>query len=268
MLSNVAPMIFLHHQTISAHFRSIKEWETWKDSNFGRRFASKVLDLAGWKIPDRTTRDVQKALRYWLHRLALSPEGLLEGRFETLLSSAFVHLHPGHFLNNMCSLWTISDSCADIPGVDLTHVLTITIGSAISGSLACLVEMYLQNPWRFRTGGRRLLEEPTFGLGASAVVSAFMTMGVVALPDAACQVVNLPFLKVSVPARAVAIVQFGGDVVGLCMRYLSSTEGRRNAGGVQTGHLPHLAGAVFGYCYYVAYFGRPRDTTSAGKNNR
>ena len=73
-----------------------------------------------------------------------SMRNLSEGRVYTLITSAFNHGSPMHFLGNMLGLWSFGQAIAF--GFGARAFISLFYGGALTGNLACLSLDYYRSP--------------------------------------------------------------------------------------------------------------------------
>ncbi|CAD0082641.1 unnamed protein product [Aureobasidium vineae] len=73
-----------------------------------------------------------------LSNTLLSPASVDQGRWWTIITSAFAHVDPIHFAFNMLSLYNFCSLCAFIPGMSGLHLAAVAGGSAVTGGLGFL----------------------------------------------------------------------------------------------------------------------------------
>ncbi|KAF2166207.1 hypothetical protein M409DRAFT_66698 [Zasmidium cellare ATCC 36951] len=187
-----------------------------------------------------------RALDRQLYENATLMEANLQaGRNHTLITSAFSHREPGHFLFNMVSFHAFGTVLATVSGVRAAHVIALAVGSAAAGSVAWLY--HLRTSKRPQStiqkskgvfssfGGGQIARHIYVGLGASGMVMGLGAAATCLRPSAP---MNLMFIPISIPLWAITALYFGVDAY-----YLNSDS--------KVGHSAHLGGAVFGATFYL-----------------
>ncbi len=172
--------------------------------------------------------------RNLLHRLlesfTSSMHNFKEGRYYTLITSAFSHQMLAHFAFNMFTLNAFGSILA-FTGVGGFHMVSLTIGSAAAAPGACLYQQ---------------ANKPGIGnsyasaLGPSGVVMAMGAAATCLMPFAPMQIM---FIPINIPLWVLTLAYAGIDTY-----YLHSNS--------QIGHAAHLGGAIYGAIYYFAYLRR------------
>ncbi|KAF1920559.1 hypothetical protein BDU57DRAFT_508929 [Ampelomyces quisqualis] len=148
------------------------------------------------------------------------------GMYWTLLTSAFSHIQIWHLTANMLTTYYLGQFLCSAAIITPARLLTIAIGSGVTGSLGFLYQRYLV------TGGKGV--DYASGLGFSGVV-----MGITSV--AACLT---PTAKVAI--YGIIPVPLWGVVLGYAVYdgyYLNTND--------RTAHAGHLGGLVFGIAYYL-----------------
>ncbi|KAI5242151.1 hypothetical protein E4T42_07755 [Aureobasidium subglaciale] len=185
------------------------------------------------------TKDWELEKKLLSHTL-LSPASWDNGRWWTVLTSAFAHIDPVHFAFNMLSLYNFCSLCAFIPGMNGLHLFAVAGGSAVMGGFGFLYhrkrkisESSSPSDWQNKTRNYN-----SSALGASGAV-----MGIGALT--ACMVPNAPMQLMLIPITFPLWVFVAG--YGLVDSYFLDSP---NSG---IAHAGHLGGLVFGTAYYLAF---------------
>ncbi len=167
--------------------------------------------------------------RFMSTHFLVSWEGLLQGRYWTLLTSVFSHNLFIHFLLNMMVLRSFGGLVESILGVP--RFLFFYLGAGIFSSLChCLVSAFL-------------LHEPALpALGASGALSGLILLFSFLYPREKL----LLFWIIPMPAMFGAVLFVGLDLWGL--------SAQAQGGGLPIGHGAHLGGALFGVLYYFLYW--------------
>lgn len=182
-------------------------------------------------------------LQKWLSNNAtLSWANVNAKRYWTLITSAFSHQNFFHFLFNMMSLNAFSGVMITAAGLGLgaPHIMALTLGSAITGSLAFLYQRRKDAQQHDRRWGPYAMHAPTAfaqGLGASGVVMGFAAAATGLSPFARMMIIPIP---IGIPMWALT-----GAYVAIDYYLLSSND--------KIGHDAHLGGAIFGAAYYLAF---------------
>ncbi|GAB1734800.1 hypothetical protein NU195Hw_g1928t1 [Hortaea werneckii] len=197
----------------------------------------------------------------------LSWPNLHAGRYWTLLTSAFSHQDPVHFLFNMLSLRAFATILTRIPGLRPIHLIFLATGSALAGSLGFLYHdshRRRQLPAQRGEGGNligrtvegtnrqisrgipgagaaRGIEIHRSALGASGIVLGFGAAATCLAPFTRMAVM---FLPVPVPLWVLTSVYAAVDTYFL--------DDPRSP----VAHSAHLGGAVFGGVFYLVVLRR------------
>ncbi|POS79595.1 hypothetical protein DHEL01_v202018 [Diaporthe helianthi] len=179
-----------------------------------------------------------KHIRYMNDNYTLSRKNMAEGRWWTLITSAFSHYDMAHLGINMLVLHsTASLGLSTAIGLGPIRLAVLGLGSAVCGSLGSLYDCK-------KTAEAGLPESR--GLGASGMVEGVMMATVLAQPRWPMMVFPIP---VSVPYWAVMAGFVGYDMYRL---YREKMSGQKHVNwmGSYTGYAAHLGGAVFGAAFY------------------
>ncbi|KAF2760712.1 rhomboid-domain-containing protein [Pseudovirgaria hyperparasitica] len=127
------------------------------------------------------------AARVWsakVKHLYLSVKNWQEGRWWTLLTSAFVHGDTFHILSNMMGMYAFGTILARAPGLKVWNVATIAFGSALSSSVGALIGASVKES---RNEGLEIITCGASGLvmglgGAAAVLAPYEKLIIWAVP--------------------------------------------------------------------------------------
>jgi membrane associated rhomboid family serine protease len=154
----------------------------------------------------------------------LSVQNLKEGRFWTLVTSAFSHISPGHLFFNMLAFHQLGQVLVYTTGLKaVRHFGILILGSALAGSTAFLSHEGAMGPHVQRVG-----------LGFSAVVSGVVTAAACLMPHQRV----LMFGVIPLPLWALGI--------GYVVYDTYSMEGDSTVA-----HDAHIGGAIFGGIWYM-----------------
>ncbi|CAO3618065.1 unnamed protein product [Cunninghamella blakesleeana] len=183
-------------------------------------------------------------LNFMLKHFMNSSDAWYNGRWHTLLTSAFSHKDLNHLGINMLVLYSIGQGV--IEAVSASRFLLLYCGAGIAGSLGTLIyRNYLRPILENRTGTR---DPPSIGsLGASGSVMGLTTFFACAFPKATF----LVFFVVPMPAIA---------VVGLFAAYDIYKATTLKSGIVDS--AAHIGGVTYGACYW---FLRVKPLIRAGR---
>ncbi|KAI4719191.1 hypothetical protein E4T48_04522 [Aureobasidium sp. EXF-10727] len=173
-----------------------------------------------------------------LSNTLLSPASVDQGRWWTIITSAFAHVDPIHFAFNMLSLYNFCSLCAFIPGMSGLHLAAVAGGSAVTGSLGFIYH----RKTKIAEAGRGDWQSKTRNYNSAALGASGAVMGVGALT--ACLVPNAPMQLMLIPITFPLWVFVAGYGVVDSYFLNSPTSGIAHAG--------HLGGLVFGAAYYLA----------------
>jgi membrane associated rhomboid family serine protease len=174
-------------------------------------------------------------LEFMMNHFTISWDGLVNGRFWTLLTSVFSHNYFWHLLINMYVLYGFGYVLNRLLGPRRFLIFYLIAG--ISGSLmhALVSEYYLHSP-----------ELPA--LGASGAIAGIIIFFALTFPKE--KLLLLGFIPVG--ARWAAIMLVALDLWGL--------SAQSKGGGLPIGHGAHLGGAFVGILYYFFPKNRGRLT--------
>ncbi|KAM3417770.1 hypothetical protein BST61_g5999 [Cercospora zeina] len=193
----------------------------------------------------KARRGDTKALHFLYQNFILSEPNLAQGRYHTMLTSAFSHKDLLHFGFNMFVLSTFGGLLAQIPFIGARHIYLLALTSSIASSAAFIFHRRSQKAlqssgksWNpFSTSGRAArTQKIEHALGASGFVMATGSM-------AACLMPFTPMLIMGVvpaPLWAATLLFAAVDL------FLLDSESSR------VGHSAHLGGYAFGIVYYLA----------------
>ena len=156
----------------------------------------------------------------------ISVQNIKEGRWYTLLTAAFSHQLPIHFLFNIVTFHAFGGLLSMV-GIGGMRLMSLCVGSALVSSSAQVYQWAndSSDPTRtFRSG-----------LGASGVVMGAAAAATCLVPKAPMQIM---FVPVNIPLWVLTVAYVGMDTF-----YLHSSS--------PVGHAAHLGGFVFGACYYA-----------------
>ena len=184
----------------------------------------------------RAQRDNDLLVRFQ-QNATCSWENVKAGRYHTLITSAFTHHAPQHFLFNMVSFYAFGSVLSSIPGVSGAHIISLAIGSAIAGSLAWLYQQQGQISFSRNLSvgrGGQLSQYVSSAIGASGMVMGLSGAATCLAPFTG---MNMMFIPVPISLWMTTALYAAVDIF-----YLESGDG--------IGHSAHLGGAVFGAFFY------------------
>lgn len=187
--------------------------------------------------------------RYMYDNYTLSRHNLDEGRWYTLITSAFSHKVASHLAVNMFMLHQASQIATLAVGLGPLRLSTLALGSALGGSMGGLYD----STQRIRAG------EPDIpGLGASGMVQGMLVATMLAVPRLP---VHLFFIPVSMGYRTIVCGFLAWDMYSL---YQEKTSGNHEMGwmGAYVAYASHLGGAAFGAAFYFVAMRRGRPMPS------
>ncbi|KAK1076437.1 hypothetical protein LTR33_008949 [Friedmanniomyces endolithicus] len=117
--------------------------------------------FAGWVYAQATQE--QRLLRTLRQNFTLSWQNWREGRQWTILTSAFSHANFVYFAFNMLTFSAFGIMLSWVPGIGAFHVLALSLGSGIAGSIAWLYQKQMPS----ESGMGKIIGP--FGQGAGAV---------------------------------------------------------------------------------------------------
>ncbi|KAI6382004.1 hypothetical protein MCOR25_000884 [Pyricularia grisea] len=173
-------------------------------------------------------------LKWMLENFTLSRKNLNEGRWWTLITSAFSHKDPIHLLFNMLTLRFGVDAALHA-GLGPSRVLLLATGAALSSSYAGL--------WDGETR-KHSIDRP--GLGASGIVEGFLAAMALTRP---WMQVSLMLIPIPVPLPVVWGLFTAWDFYNLSMARQHGDS--PSASGSVVGYAAHLGGSAFGALYWL-----------------
>jgi membrane associated rhomboid family serine protease len=177
--------------------------------------------------PRSATSSRQKAMKAAIElkqNFLLSVENLREGRWWTLVTSAFSHISLGHLFVNMLAFHQLGQVLVYTPGLKAgRHFGILILGSILAGSAA-----FLSHESTIHPGAQRV------GLGFSSAVAGVVTAAACLMPY---QQVLL-FGVIPLPLWALGLGYIAYDTYSM-------------DGDTTVAHDAHIGGAVFGGAYYL-----------------
>lgn len=162
-----------------------------------------------WRLPS----NFRMMYKYFAHNVS-------SGRVSTMLTSAFSHIEPWHFLFNMVAFYSFGLSAQNITGRD--YFIPTIITGAVCSSLCYHLYSYF---------GKR-----SFALGASGFVFTIVTLVALAYPDSQM----LLFFVVPVKMEYGLYGAIAFDIIGLTGLYTRLF-------GWRLAHAAHLGGVLTGF---------------------
>lgn len=198
-----------------------------------------VVVFGAWTYA-RLNKD-RRLTRYLDENALLTWANVSAQRNWTLVTSAFSHQNFMHLLFNMIVLDAFSSAFVFAGGIGIgaTHVVGITLGSAVAGSLAFL---WYRNTKCSSVSGSNASYSPIVSHAALGASGVAMSFGAAATCLAPWQPMLL-FGILKMPMWALTAIYFGLD-----LGFLGSNDG--------VGHEAHIGGAVFGFLYYGLFLRR------------
>ncbi|SMR60528.1 unnamed protein product [Zymoseptoria tritici ST99CH_1E4] len=226
-------------------FSSVPEVQTYANHQSAKRAMWAVIGVnaAVWGTWVYSISSKDKKLRRTMdENFLLSGTNLKEGRYHTMVTSAFSHIDPFHFIFNMVSLNAFGSVMSFVPGIRGAHILAVVFGSAVAGSAAMYYQKSQQTPQRIsrggwlNTGSARWTPEWS-GLGASGAVMGMAAAATCLRPFTP---MGFMFIPIPIPLWAMMIGYVGMDTF-----FLHSKSSK-------VGHAAHLGGFAFGAVYYLS----------------
>lgn len=170
----------------------------------------------------------------------LSQKNLREGRYWTLLTSAFSHRDAGHLLLNMFA-FTFVSGLGFSSGLGAARMVVLALGSAVASSASSMLDETT------RTGAGGGGSSPGHAhLGASGMVEGLLVALTLMRPRVPVYVM---FVPVAIPLWVAAGAFVAWDYYHLVReRQRGPTPGWM---GSYVGYSAHLGGAAFGAAYYL-----------------
>ncbi|CAK3969842.1 Integral membrane protease [Lecanosticta acicola] len=183
-----------------------------------------------------------KQLKEWLQRnFTVSWTNINQGRYHTLLTSAFSHNQPMHFIFNMVTLHAFGSVLAS-SAINPSSLVVMSVSFGVLSSCALLYWLKSKGLDKGKRQIRRgFLQRPTqsitiySGLGASGILCG---LGAAATCLAPFQ--RMILAVIPMPLFMCTAVFFAVDT------YFLNKES-------QVGHAAHLGGSVAGFAYYLAF---------------
>ncbi|KAF3763686.1 hypothetical protein M406DRAFT_352435 [Cryphonectria parasitica EP155] len=196
-------------------------------------------------------REVQaRTERYMRDNYTLSKRNIDEGRWYTVLTSAFSHQNLPHLAINMFMLREASMIASHV-GVGPGRLAALALGSALGGSAGSLYD----STRRVQNG-----EPDVPGLGASGMVQGMLVATMLAAPRLPMQVM---FIPIEISYRNVVGGFIAWDLYNL---YQERAAGQRKeswtGSGSYIGYAAHLGGGAFGAVFYLLAIRRGRRLPS------
>lgn len=187
-----------------------------------------------------------KQREYMFNNYTLSRKNIEEGRWHTLITSAFSHVRLVHLGLNMFMLHEAS-KIATYVGLGPGRLAVLALGSALGGSFGALFDSY-----KSTQAGQPDIP----GLGASGMVQGMLMATMLAAPWLPMRVM---FIPVDISYRMVVVGFLAWDMYNLAEQ---RTAGRAKESwlhpGSYVGYAAHLGGAVFGAAFYLVSMRRGR----------
>lgn len=185
-----------------------------------------VLVFFAWLYPS------ENVVEFMIQNFLVSWTGLSEGRYWTLLTSAFSHNMFWHIFINMFVLQNFGSVLEQLIG-SKAFLKFYLVAAVFSSFCHAFVSAWI-------------LHEPDIpALGASGAVSGLILVFSLVFPKEKILVLGL----IPVPAIFGALLFIGLDVWGLIAQ--------AGGGGLPIGHGAHLGGALAGIIYFFGYL-KPR----------
>ncbi|KAH8896140.1 hypothetical protein GQ53DRAFT_743467 [Thozetella sp. PMI_491] len=182
--------------------------------------------------------DAERKMR---ENFTLSQENLREGRYWTLLTSAFSHATLPHLAFNMFA-FHFGTNLAFYRGLGTGRFLALSLGSILVSSACSMVdETTRKGPSNNPHAGPVMYQH----LGASGMVQGIITAMALTLPYFPVQLMFIP-IEFSLWQAAVGFV--GWDLYNLLQ---ARKAGSKLDGSTVVGYAAHLGGAAFGAAYYM-----------------
>lgn len=186
-----------------------------------------TLVFIAWSLSGQDNSDSS----FMVQNFLISWQALQEGRFWTLLTSAFSHNMFWHFFMNMYVLASFGPIMERTLGRSRFLIFYLTAG-VLSSLCHGLVSAFI-------------LHEPNLpALGASGAISGVILLFSLLYPRQTILIFGL----IPIPAVGGALLFVGLDIWGL----IAQAEG----GGLPIGHGAHLGGAFTGIMYYFLFLRR------------
>jgi membrane associated rhomboid family serine protease len=166
----------------------------------------------------------QRLTDHFIHSL----RNIKEGRYYTIVTSAFMHANLGHLGLNMLALWGFGRLAVSMFGVP--SFLVLYFGSIIAGGMA--QNFYWERKKQWSAGG----------VGASGGVSGVFAAAACALPHGRMSLLIIP-MPLWIGAALMVVMSVGG----MQEQWLPSFA-----------HADHLGGMAFGALYWLVALRRGR----------
>ena len=188
---------------------------------------------------DSRAREMKASPRkYMIENYTLSLKNLSEGRYWTLLSSAFSHNSPGHLTFNMITFFFASTLGFAI-GLGPARMAVLTLGSSLSSGICSM----LDESTRLSSGATG---QGRSHLGASGMIEGLLVAMSLTRP-------HVPVYIMFIPVPISLWVVTGGFLAWDYYRLMQDrvTGPTPSWTGSFVGYAGHLGGAMFGAAYYL-----------------
>lgn len=194
--------------------------------------------------PYRAT--LAKQRDYMYNNYTLSRKNIEEGRWHTVITSAFSHQGLVHLGFNMFMIREAS-KIASYVGLGPGRLAVLALGSALGGSFGALCDSYTSTE----------AGQPDIpGLGASGMVQGMLMATMLAVPWLPMQIM---FIPIDLSYRTFVVGFLAWDMYNL---YEQRMAGQRKESwlhaGSYIGYAAHLGGAAFGALFYLVAMRRGR----------
>lgn len=178
--------------------------------------------------------------KYMRDNWTVSLRNISEGRWWTMVTSAFSHNDPVHLACNMYALVQTYRVMKCI-GFSTPRTIALGLGSAVAGSVVFLLD---------RSTRPTTQERGSPALGSSAMVTGMFAASAMAVPNLP---MGIPLLNYPFQLRTMVLAFAAFDVVGLVWERLEGMRQRqRRVGeGSSIAYAAHLGGTMFGTAFYA-----------------
>lgn len=184
--------------------------------------------------PQSAIIEARRQARIMVDNFTLSQRNLAEGRYYTILTSAFSHRDLGHLFFNML-VFSFTANLGFRLGLGATRMVVLATGSTLASGAGSILNE------RTRKTGDRAANH----LGASGMIQGLMVAMALRAPQLP---VMLMFIPIPIPFWVATAGFLAYDMYNL------TRERKHGSGGRATtvGYAAHLSGAAFGALYYFA----------------
>jgi membrane associated rhomboid family serine protease len=194
------------------------------------------------EVPAECGHEICGQVQWMYDNTTVSKVNILAGRDWTLVTAAFSHNTPDHILSNALGLAIFARAFYTAGGVGIgaSHIVGLTIGSALFASLTTLIYRW-NEPLKSPDSRPDDLRAHCASNGATGVVTAFFTA-------ATC---STPWDRIAIGRFSIPIRIYWFTALSLVTDLILLGNNDR------VGHEAHLGGPAFGLAYYLFVLRKP-----------